>query len=267
LTGAREAVSQALAGYGVGDQESIDFVLFLVRSHGLTAPPVPKPKTTARQIRQRAQAAVRRQLTATTDAEWVTAARERYAILSEEFQTVRGDAVIPIGPHERRRPEPELAYAMQLLDHHLEWTGGMPPMDRYCCISDLLRAACGYFVTPDTIKHRLARAAAGTGPVGGERPLQPSDYELAWWRSQQDAIRPALTTFPWRVSAKPDDGMIVDAHGMFVTRRPPSPQAGRSSARWANMRSCLQCGTPFQSAGPANQLCGRCRRRASGGIQ
>ncbi len=267
LTDAQDAIRERLGASAADDQETLDFVLFVVRECGLTAELTPSVGTTERQIERRAKEAENWKLTATTDAQWAAAAREARVIRSEAHQRVRGGdigvalletrragAVIAHGPPERRRPEPEWTHAMQLLDWHLEWTLGLRPMARYRCIAAALKAACGLVVTPDAVKHRIADA----------RPLWHSAYELMRWRSYTDAhpLGPPRP-FPYRVPIEPGAGIIVDAGGASTMSKPTPPEGSRS-ARSANLRSCLRCGRMFRSASAANRLCWR---HGDGGAQ
>lgn len=156
-----EKVRATLNDYGINEEESVSFFLCVLRDRGLFWPPQPEPKTTARDIERRARKA--------------QSESEKRQILAGKFQTVRGDRVVPIGPHGRRRPEPEVTYAAQLFDEYLQQALKMPSVRRWACIADVLNAVGGLGTQgPETIRKRLGRA----------RKLRPSEYHLALWRSQ-----------------------------------------------------------------------------------
>ncbi len=219
-----EAVKEILGSDGILDDRSHAFFLSVLEAGGLFWDPL-APKQTAREIARQAKAAALGQETE----EWVESLkrlawpesrqfRERW-VTSLTHQTIRGKQIIPIGPHKRRRPEPEVTYAIQLMDRHLKETTRISAKARRECIAGVLLAIQGSSagvddfdpdtgVTPrearsDAIRRRLERAP---------RPLSDFAYKLVCWRADvkhdPETPYPFCQRFP--VELKPgSDGQIL----------------------------------------------------------
>ena len=179
-----QAVRETLARHGITATRDVVFVLKVLDSHGLFHAPRLQPGWTGKAITRAAKAAasaLRKKMRAgletrvdfpTTDgARGVTGqgARTQEAALwleaekvrSDRYQTNRGGRLIPIGSHRRRRPEPEVTHALQLLDCHLRHVLKMQTGARLDSLASVLQAADNTQDHPDSNGGASAMEATG----------------------------------------------------------------------------------------------------------
>jgi type III restriction/modification enzyme restriction subunit len=159
------ALHQVLARYGA--EAHGDFCEWVATRCGLFWEPWPPPRRRWRDIVRQAR----------VEPSAVGQAMMRAA----RFQTVRGGRIIPLGgPHERRRPTPEIDRALGLLDRTLQ---DLARMTRYHCLAELLGAVTG---GSDNTSHAAARVRKRLA----KSPVADLDYEFARWLYEQEPATP-----------------------------------------------------------------------------
>lgn len=173
-----QGVRDALNGFGLLGE--LEFFLTVLEDCGIFWPVLLPPKTTAREVSREARAAVSGRETAAWVGEMLPRVPQPLTrgwigwIESLTYQTIRGPRIIPIGPHKRRRSEPEVTHAIQLMDRHLQERWNWKAKARLECIVGVLSAAQGVPVRPAAVRMRLERAP---------EPLSESVYLFKLWKA------------------------------------------------------------------------------------
>ncbi len=166
-----EAVKTALKQQGITDEKDTTYFLQTLVDCGLFWEPWPPPKTTAREIRRQAKSEPSKP-------------KRKMIEEAERVQTIRGSVIIPVGLHDRRRPEREANRAIQLMDYHLRERTPKNAKERRQCLAAVLLAASGA-ASDGTSESMVERVRKRLERVNERERVQESDYKIACWCAER----------------------------------------------------------------------------------